>query len=81
MLLKKILNVAYVENKVKITVNENLIEIDEQCNIEQLLVILDSPLKGSAIAVNQKIISRSEWSIYQLQENDQVSLFQAIAGG
>jgi sulfur carrier protein len=66
---------------VKINVNENLVEIDESSNIEQLLVLLESPLKGSAIAVNQKIISRSEWGRFQLQENDQVSLFQAIAGG
>ena len=66
---------------VKITVNENLIQLDEQSNIEQLLTVLESPLKGSAIAVNQKIISRSEWVNYQLHENDQVSLFQAIAGG
>ena len=65
----------------KITVNENLVQLDEQCNIEQLLIVLESPLKGSAIAVNQKIISRSEWGNYQLKENDQVSLFQAIAGG
>ncbi len=65
----------------KITVNENVMQIDEKSNIEQLLNVLESPLKGSAIAVNQKIISRSEWLSYQLQENDQVSLFQAIAGG
>jgi sulfur carrier protein len=65
----------------KITVNENLVQLDEQCNIEQLLIVLESPLKGSAIAVNQKIISRSEWGNYQLKENDKVSLFQAIAGG
>jgi len=67
--------------KIQITVNENSVEVDPQCNIEQLLTQLESPLKGSAIAVNQKIISRSEWATYLLQENDQVSLFQAIAGG
>jgi len=65
----------------KIDVNEKPVELDEKSNIEQLLILLDSPLKGSAIAVNQKIITRSEWASYQLKENDQVSLFQAIAGG
>lgn len=65
----------------KIQVNEQSIELDRSSNIEQLLTLLESPLKGSAIAVNQKIISRSEWLNYMLQENDQVSLFQAIAGG
>ncbi len=65
----------------KITVNENIVQLNDLSNIEQLLAVLESPLKGSAIAVNQKIISRSEWASYQLKENDQVSLFQAIAGG
>lgn len=65
----------------KIFVNEKLVELNETSNVEQLLVLLNSPLKGSAIAINQKIISRSEWVSYCLQENDQVSLFQAIAGG
>jgi len=65
----------------KITVNENAVELADGANIEQLLMVLESPLKGSAIAVNQKIISRNEWATYQLQKDDQVSLFQAIAGG
>ncbi len=69
------------KSTVKINVNEKRIELESHSNIEQLLTLLDSPLKGSAIAVNQKIISRHQWSSYQLQENDQVSLFQAIAGG
>jgi sulfur carrier protein len=67
--------------KIKINVNENIVELDQQSNIEQLLVVLESPLKGTAIAVNQKIISRTEWANYHLQENDHVSLFQVIAGG
>jgi len=65
----------------KITVNEKVVEVIDNANIEQLLSVLDSPLKGSAIAVNQKIIRRNDWLTYQLQEDDNVSLFQAIAGG
>ena len=64
-----------------IFVNEQLITIPALSNIEQLLTQLESPLKGSAVAVNQNIISRSAWAEYQLNEGDQISLFQAIAGG
>lgn len=64
-----------------IFVNERVITIPANCNIEQLLAQLESPLKGSAVAVNQLIISRSRWAEYKLNESDQVSLFQAIAGG
>ena len=64
-----------------IFVNEQLITIPADCNIEQLLTQLESPLKGSAVAVNQHIISRSEWAEYKLNKDDQIALFQAIAGG
>ncbi|MEH6454060.1 MAG: sulfur carrier protein ThiS [Psychromonas sp.] len=62
-------------------VNERKTEIPQGCTIEALLNLLESPLKGSAIAVNQSIVSRSQWSEYKLNDGDQISLFQAIAGG
>jgi sulfur carrier protein len=64
-----------------IFVNEQVITIPADCNIEQLLMQLESPLKGSAVAVNQHIISRSIWAEYKLNKGDQIALFQAIAGG
>lgn len=64
-----------------ITVNESVVVIEPQCNIEQLLQCLKKPLKGSAVAVNQRVINRPEWHEYKLCEGDEISLFQAIAGG
>ena len=65
----------------KIHVNEQTIELAENTNIEQLLTHLDKPLIGSAVAVNQYIISRSHWANTIINEGDKISLFQAIAGG
>lgn len=64
-----------------ILVNERVITIPADCTIEQLLMQLESPLKGSAVALNQHILSRSTWAEYKLNEGDKISLFQAIAGG
>ncbi|WP_435235506.1 sulfur carrier protein ThiS [Psychromonas sp. PT13] len=64
-----------------VVINENKLEITTGSNIEQLLVSLDKPLTGSALAVNQKIIRKQDWAKYILCEGDQISLFQAIAGG
>jgi len=36
---------------------------------------------GSALAVNQVIIPRPNWSTHQLADGDNILLFQAIAGG
>jgi len=49
--------------------------------ISSLLTELEQPEKGIAVAVNQAIITRQKWDYFQLSENDQVTLFQAIAGG
>ncbi|QFI39329.1 sulfur carrier protein ThiS [Moritella marina ATCC 15381] len=49
--------------------------------ISSLLIVLEQPEKGIAVAVNQAIITRQKWGDFQLSENDQVTLFQAIAGG
>ena len=49
--------------------------------VSSLLSVLEQPEKGIAVAVNQAIISRQNWGDFQLAENDQVTLFQAIAGG
>lgn len=65
----------------KIHVNEQTVELADNSNIEQLLTYLDKSLMGSAIAVNQEIISRSHWADTILNEGDNISLFQAIAGG
>ncbi|WP_354623567.1 sulfur carrier protein ThiS [Psychromonas sp. MME2] len=65
----------------KIFVNEQPIEVAENCNINALLTLLEKPLNGSAVAVNQRVISRGSWSQFGLNEGDQISLFQAIAGG
>lgn len=64
----------------KITLNDIEKEI-KPSSIEKFLTDIDAPLKGSALAINGVIISRVQWSEYQLQENDSLSLFQVIAGG
>ncbi|WP_413691548.1 sulfur carrier protein ThiS [Psychromonas sp. KJ10-2] len=65
----------------KIQVNEQALTLPNSINIEQLLSHLEKPLIGSAVAVNMQVISRSEWTQYNINEGDNISLFQAIAGG
>lgn len=49
--------------------------------LEELITALDKPEQGIAIAVNEQIIPRQQWASFTLSENDNISLFQAIAGG
>ena len=65
----------------KLSVNEKIVEVANNITVEQLLLKLGETLKGCAVAVNQDVISRSQWGEYQFSEGDKILLFQAIAGG
>jgi len=65
----------------KIQVNEQHIDVPAEMTLEQLLVHLNKPLIGSAVAVNQTVINRTQWANAAINEGDNISLFQAIAGG
>lgn len=64
-----------------VIVNESTLEIAENTTVAQLLKILGKTEQGSAVAVDQEVVSRSLWSDYKLREGQQITLFQAIAGG
>ena len=66
--------------KMKLIINDEIKTV-AVTTITSLLTALEQPEKGIAVAVNQAIIPRQNWDDFQLSENDQVTLFQAIAGG
>ncbi|ARU95527.1 sulfur carrier protein ThiS [Tatumella citrea] len=65
----------------QITLNDKLISVSPSCPLSQLLQQLRVRQKGTALAVNGQIIPAAGWPEYLLQENDDVVVFQVIAGG
>lgn len=66
----------------EITVNQQNHQLKEACSVEQMLsIVLAQEAKGIAVAVNQTIISKSQWRAHLLQEGDQVMLIKATQGG
>ncbi|PHM74505.1 sulfur carrier protein ThiS [Xenorhabdus kozodoii] len=47
----------------------------------QFLEQIERTQSGTALAINQTIIPRSEWQTHQINDGDTILLFQAIAGG
>lgn len=64
-----------------ITVNQQQQCLSRSHTLAELLVSLNIASQGVAVAVNGQVINRSRWSDHQLADNDQVSVFEAIAGG
>ena len=51
-------------------------------NISELVESLQmSSTNGIALAVNEKVISKSDWEKFQLTENDKILIIKATQGG
>ena len=51
-------------------------------NISELVQSLQMPsTNGIALAVNEKVISKSEWEKFQLNDNDKILIIKATQGG
>ncbi|WP_300005331.1 sulfur carrier protein ThiS [uncultured Cedecea sp.] len=65
----------------QILFNEEPLQCRDALVLSELLTELGKLQPGSALAVNQTIIPRSQWGSLVLQDGDAILLFQAIAGG
>ncbi|MGF1727467.1 sulfur carrier protein ThiS [Photobacterium nomapromontoriensis] len=66
---------------ISIWVNDQQIDISDGQALTVLLHQLEMPLPATAVAMNDRIIPRSEWESTRLTAGDRIALFQAIAGG
>jgi sulfur carrier protein len=65
-----------------ITVNQQSYTIAENCTLQQMLaIVVQQPLKGVAIAINQQIIPKTSWDAHLLKSNDHIILIKATQGG
>jgi len=65
----------------KVQVNNKETELLSQSSIQQLALSMELPAAGVAIAVNNKMVPRTEWDRFILQENDQIVIIKAACGG
>ena len=66
---------------ITVKVNNLSKEISENSSVEQLLQQLSQPEHGIAVAINQQIISKSNWNQHFLNQEDDVLIIQATQGG
>ena len=49
--------------------------------LESLVLSLDLPSEGVALALNRQVVSRREWASRSLTEGDRVEIVRAVGGG
>jgi sulfur carrier protein len=66
----------------EITVNQQTFQVPDNCNVAELLSLVpDLPPKGLAVALNQTIISKTNWANCFMHAGDQVMIIKATQGG
>ncbi|WP_434357620.1 sulfur carrier protein ThiS [Parasalinivibrio latis] len=64
-----------------VVVNDKPVDIPAGSSVSDLFPALSLSPQGFAVAVNGQIVPRTQWADTPVNEGDQISLFQAIAGG
>ncbi len=65
----------------KIYLNQVEITTEQGATISQMLLSQGIKPEGVAVAINNRIVKRDEWTIQQLTEDDKVTVIQATYGG
>ena len=65
----------------KVQVNNKEVKITDASTITQLTEQLELSSQGIAIAVNNKMIPRTEWDKFVLHESDNLVIIKAASGG
>jgi sulfur carrier protein len=65
----------------EVTINQQNYQLNEPCSVAQMLALVQAPAKGIAVAINQTIVSKSNWAVYVLKQGDQVMIIKATQGG
>lgn len=66
---------------ITIKVNNTEYQFSKQALLQEVINALEIPLNGIAVAVNETIISKSDWSNKKLEQNDSVLVITATQGG
>ena len=64
----------------KVTVNDEAVDIDEDTTVSALLTLLGFGEKGIAVAVDWAVLPRSEWDS-TLADGARVEVVTAVQGG
>lgn len=66
----------------KIKFNNQFVELEVDAKLTDFLQSVNMlTATGLAVAVNQKVISKSNWGNHSLTENDEIMIIKATQGG
>lgn len=67
----------------KLTLNNKAVEIDGELQpvLSDVLAAQGVPARGIAVAINNRVVRRDDWSVTRLSDGDSITVITAICGG
>ena len=65
----------------EVFITRRSVETEESTTLAELLAREGLPREGIAVAVNNKVVPRSEWPTASLQEGAKITVIRAVCGG
>jgi sulfur carrier protein len=66
----------------QVTINNKQTTISTLGKVDEVFAFLNIPNpKGIAIAVNNNVLPKSEWTSFTIKENDKITVIRATQGG
>ncbi len=65
----------------KIYINQALVELPEGTTVSDALSRAGIPIQGTAVAIADRIVPRSEWNDCTLTNGIQLTVIRAVCGG
>ena len=66
----------------KITINNELLDAPTaDMTVREILAWRDIPDSGTAVAVNNRLVTRVQWDAVRIKEGDDITLISAAFGG
>ena len=65
----------------KVSINGEQLELPQGLTVAELLVRLQAPDRGIAVAKNDRVVRRSAFDEERVDEGDRIEIIRAVAGG
>ena len=70
-----------MSTRINIVVNGNKHRVEDKSYLDEFLHEFLKEAKGVAVAMNQQVIPKSQWSECILKDNDELVIIKAVQGG
>lgn len=70
-----------MDTTMKVYINQNETEVPEGITVKEMLDRQQITAEGTAIAIDNKLVPKSEWSNRTLADGDKITLIRATFGG